>query len=150
MRNVSSQRQLALLLGSALPKALQACIECLPTLTPFINLLVPSPLPLRLALTSMPIAPQLYWRSCLHHEAWPVVQAREVHSLEDLQGHSCPSAILINSRTGPPSQVRLPTQVLAPILHTCQGTKTTVDLNRKRAMAAPVSRPGPQSCLLIV
>ena len=74
--------------------------------------------------------PRLSRHSCMHCEACHVVQAREVHSLEDLQGHCCPSAILTSSRTGPPSQVQVLIQSLAPVLHICQGkgmyVRTTV------------------------
>ena len=95
--------------------------------------------------------PRLSQRSCMHCEARRVVQAREVHSLEARPGPSCPSATSTNSRTGPPSQVHTPAQVLASVLNSWPGTRTTVHLlNMRPFLAAPGLRPGPQSCLLIV
>ena len=94
--------------------------------------------------------PRLLQHACMHCEAGHVLQARGVHSLEARQGHSCPSAISTNSRTGPPSQVHILTQVLALILTSCQQTATIVHvLTRRLSMAAPGFRPGPQICLLI-
>ena len=72
--------------------------------------------------------PWLLQHSRMHCETYHGVQAREVHSLEDRQGPSCPSATSINSRTGPPLQVHTPTQVFASVLDSFQGRRTTVHL----------------------